>query len=720
LYLKKSVTLDQIVQQFTRDIAEDLRQHDYILADTRVQGVSLYDHLRLTAGFAATMVCELRNRGLNGTDICGREIEEDELLPLARLCGWLHDIGKKPPDFRQHIQQSAEYSKSWLSRQGVKEPYLSLITEAVSRHHLHYYPRTKLEKILCLADIYASAGDRPELKETYLEAQQPVETLERELFKGDKPVCLLLGDVDAIKDFVYEGAKLTEIRGGSILLSEIDGENGKIVEMFQEFQEALIYCGGGSFLAIVPASEAEKWKKRIEKLYLELTKTATVTVVVSRPLGYAEIGRGLPLGNLGSVEQLKVGGFAGDLVFSHFDASNVEKRMERKNFGELVADLVARLRVAKLEKEYSPFFPALPVQRRCQSCGKRAAEKLEQITGEWLCSICFQKREKGRKGRSEFFRKFEDWIRKTGIELGEEPENFDALAGPDGRIAFIHADGNNMGDLLQMAKSPAQYRHISEALNVSVTEALFSALKTISKENLSKTLPFEIVAVGGDEAIVVVQARYGWSVALKLLEGFETCNQINKLEEELSGKRKITLSAGVLFADVKYPARYMYSMVEGLLKEAKRFSRQSGGESALCHLWLRSPSVSENARNTLDELYRREVRGEVRYLTSRPFTLKQAKRLTELARELRSLPSHQRRIIAEALEKGVWTSLNIALYQVQRSKRGELLQTFKELGKLIQEKNFQDGFFFWQRLEGEWRTALLDALELIELNCVGS
>jgi len=717
--LEPTVVLAQILQRFKQDFEKDLQSKSYILADTRVRGVSLYDHLRLTAGFAAAMVCELRNRGLSSTTICGEKIEDDELLPLARLCGWLHDIGK--PSL-QHDQRSVELSKNWLSKQEIREPYLSLITEAVFRHHLRNNPRTPLEKIICLADIYASAGDRPELKGAYLETQQMIETLERELFGEDKPICLLLGDVDAIKDFVYEGTRLTEIRGGSILLSEIDGEEkGQIVELFrkQELEECLIYCGGGSFLAILPASEAEKWKEKIEKLYLDQTKTATITVVASSPLGYAEIGQGLPPRDPSSVEQLDGKGVASDLIFSHLDALNVEKRVERKNFGELVADLVARLRLAKLKKEHFPFLPALPVHKRCQSCGKRAAEKFESITGEWLCSICFQKREKGREGRGEFFWKFEDWIQKKGIErLGKKPEDFEALAGPDGRIAFIHADGNNVGDLLQIAKTPAHYRHISEALNVSVTDALFSALvDTIGEENLSETLPFEIVVVGGDEAMVVVRARYGWRLTLKLLENFERHSKIRKLREELG--RKITLSAGILFADVKYPARFMYNMVEDLLKEAKRFSRQRGGESALCHLWLRSPSVSENVRNTLDGLYRREIRGEVRYLTSRPFTLEQAKRLTELAQELRSLPSHQRRIIAEALEKGVWTSLNIALYQVQRSKRGELLQTFKELGKLIQEKNFQDGFFFWQQLEGEWRTALLDALELIELNCVG-
>ncbi|HID06751.1 MAG TPA: hypothetical protein EYP10_06345 [Armatimonadetes bacterium] len=308
----------------------------------------------------------------------------------------------------------------------------------------------------------------------------------------------------------------------------------------------------------------------------------------------------------------------------------------------------------------------------------------------------------------------------------------DDLAGKDGRLAFIYADGNNMGDLLQRAKTPAQYRHISEALETAVEEALFEALVgSIGKENLVKPkedsyLPFEIIAIGGDDVTVIVPARYGWQLTLNLLQQFEEHPKIQQLNEEvgLSEKEKLTMSAGLVIADVKYPVRFMQSLAENLLKEAKRLARKKQGESTICHLWLLTPIASEDAKVVLETLYLREDK-ERRHLTARPFTLRQARKLTELAQNLKDLPHHQRRMLAESLEKGVRISLNTALYQVQRQlseeqreQREKVIRTFVELGRLVTEE-IQDKFFFWQKRDGEWRTALLDALELLELGGEG-
>ncbi|RLI53802.1 MAG: phosphohydrolase, partial [Candidatus Thorarchaeota archaeon] len=399
------------------------------------------------------------------------------------------------------------------------------------------------------------------------------------------------------------------------------------------------------------------------------------------------------------------------------------ERTERKNFGELVARLSADLRQAKQEKHTAPFFSALPIHRRCQSCGKRPANHLDtEVTpNEWLCEICHQKRCRGRKKRSTFTDEFAKWFKcKYDQKVpGKPAKDLDDLAGREGRLAFLYADGNNMGDLLQRAKTPAQYRHISEALDTAVREALFEALmEAIGRESLlqSQRLPFEIIAVGGDDVTVIVPAQYGWQLTLKLLEKFE--KKVKHLKEELKLEKSITMSAGLVVADVKYPVRFMQRLSEGLLKEAKRLARERKTESTLCHLWLRAPIASEDAKTVLDALYLRE---DKRLLTARPFTLKQACRLIGLARDLKELPPHQRRLLAEALERGVHTSLNTALYQAQRlddEQRKTLLRTFRELGELISNGRDLERFLFWQREDDEWRTALLDALELIELGGV--
>lgn len=751
------VTFKNFVEAFKNDFGEQLRLKDYLLADTRIPWVSLYDHLALTGGLAAALAEELLRRGRTAAEVCGVDLPSSELRALACLCGLLHDLGKAQigeTEYRSHVQRGVECAQKWLAAKGVEERLREIILGAVARHHLRDEPQTLLEKLVCLADSYASAGDRPELARDHTASEfqrLAAETLrlEHELFGTDKPVCLLMGDTDAIKGYVYETSVLPEIRGASEILQDAEDRvhgrsaqrererradaEDRVRQLFRDklVEEALIYCGGGGFLAVVPASQAEELKHEIERLYLNETKTATITVVSSDPIGYADIGRGLMPYDDAQVKALFGSGVVGDLLFSHFDAL-LKERAKRKNFGELVSALTARLQRQKRAKSVAPFLETLPVHRRCESCGKRAAETRDEVRGEWICAICDQKRKKGIGERRRFRDEFVDWAKKKReiCVSGKLPEDLDTLAGSEGRIALLYADGNNMGDLLQLMPSPASYRHFSQVLEDATRDALFSAIVSVfGKERLedaSKPLPFEIIALGGDDIVVIVSARYGWALALRVLDEFERHEGIQKLQDELrerlgdSPRRPVALnlSAGLAIADVKYPVSFLFALAEGLLKEAKRLARETR-TSTLCHLWLRAPVVSEQAKALLNSLYKREEhKPEGRILTGRPYTVKQAERLTELARALSALPAAQRRSLAEALEKGVYVSLNYALYQAARQKaRGlQLWEAFEGLGMLFD--SVQEGFWFWRRTDEGWKTALLDALELLELDAV--
>jgi len=721
----------ELLTAFRTEFAEQLMQTDYLLADTRIPWASLYDHLILTAGFAVAFVEELLRSGKTAEEVCGIDLTCSQLRDLVSLCGLLHDLGKAEKVYASgycsHVQRSVEFSQNWLASKGVERKIQEVILSAVARHHLRDEPQTLLEKLICLADSYASAGDRPELAKAenlveFLRLAEGTLNLERELFGNKKPVSLLLGDVDSIKGYVYETDALPEIRGASEILQELEDE---VRRLFRDTlaEEALIYCGGGGFLAIVPAGQAEELKREIERLYLNKTKIATITVVSSDPIAYADIGRGLMPYDDERVKALSGSGVAGDLLFSHFEAF-LKERTRRKNFGELISALAGRLQQAKRAKSTAPFFETLPIHRRCESCGKRAAETRDEVRDEWICGICHQKREKGRGERRRFLDKFEEWAKARGLSVSRNlPMDLDTLAGSEGRIALLYADGNNMGDLLQLMPSPASYRHFSEVLEKATKDALFSAIVSVfGKERLEdsrKPLSFEIIALGGDDIVVIVPARYGWTLALHVLEEFERHEGVRKLQVELrerlgdSLRRHVALnlSAGLAIADVKYPVGFLFALAEGLLKEAKRLARETHS-STLCHLWLRAPVISKKAEPLLSSLYKRKELT----LTARPYTAEQAKKLTELARALSVLPAAQRRPLAEAVEKGVHVSLNYALYQAarQRGLRTQLQEVFDGLGELLEPA--RDGFWFWRQTDEGWRTALLDALELIELD----
>jgi CRISPR/Cas system-associated protein Cas10 (large subunit of type III CRISPR-Cas system) len=426
------------------------------------------------------------------------------------------------------------------------------------------------------------------------------------------------------------------------------------------------------------------------------------------------------------------------LLFSHFEALLAD-RTKRKNFGELVSGLTGKLQQEKRMRTCVSFFEALPIHRRCESCGKRAAEHLDATREEWLCGVCHQKRQSGRKERREFLDAFVGWIQKEKeVKIPKKdsqgkprfPADLDTLAGTDGRIALLRADGNNMGELLQLMPSPASYRHFSQALESAIKDALFAAIWTVFGEkclkDASKSFPFEIIALGGDDVVVIVPAEYGWALALQLLKEFENHSDIQRLDRELKERLgggvlrppiSLTLSAGLAIADVKYPVSFLSILAEGFLKKAKNLSRERQA-SALCHLWLRTPVISEKADDLLNALYKRNYQHHSAMLTSRPYTHEDAEKLTELAKKLADLPDTQRHTLAEALEKGVYVSLNYTLYQAARQKEKDLqerlLEAFEGLGKLLNPN--QNGLWFWRNVPEEgWKTPLLDALELIEL-----
>jgi CRISPR/Cas system-associated protein Cas10 (large subunit of type III CRISPR-Cas system) len=93
-------------------------------------------------------------------------------------------------------------------------------------------------------------------------------------------------------------------------------------------------------------------------------------------------------------------------------------------------------------------------------------------------------------------------------------------------------------------------------------------VEAIGKERLASAshLPFEIIAIGGDDVTVIVPAPYGWLLAVKLLQKFEEHTQIQRLHQGMG--TKLTIAAGLVIADVKYPVSFMQRLAEGLLKDS--------------------------------------------------------------------------------------------------------------------------------------------------------
>ncbi len=187
----------------------------------------------------------------------------------------------------------------------------------------------------------------------------------QDLWKEDTHIGLVYGGATKIKQYVFEAAKLNDIRGASALLDRINlddipgffGEGRRSQQMrdwldengFSELRQALIpeliiYSTGGSILAFCPAAFTDKLANAIEKRYTHETLTAN-SCAVGDTFRLLEFRFGLlqsPIENTLWLEDYKQKQ-SNPIITAYFDQSSesdLEKKFwQRKNFNELVGKL---------------------------------------------------------------------------------------------------------------------------------------------------------------------------------------------------------------------------------------------------------------------------------------------------------------------------------------------------------------------------------------------
>ena len=730
------MNLVRLADEAYKEILKPTSKYREVSADTRVPYISLLDHSLLTSGIAVACVKELILRGSSPLELSGYNLTEEEAIASVRIASLFHDYGKIYQTHLGHIEKGVNFVRSWLEEKGIEGIKKEVILREIERHHLRKNPESLLEKIVCLADSIASAGDRPDLSDikTYKElvdkTQGTIE-LEKEIFGEKQGLALILGDTDRIKFYVYETTKLPAIRGASEILKELNEVKTKEIFSNHLVPECLIYSGGGSFLGIVPVSLADTIKSEVEKAYLVETSVCTISIVF-KPLSYLNFARGIePYVEEGFSPIFRnAKGIGNWLLESHFG-----KKMEfkdKKGFGEFVQSLAYELKREKETKERVPFFEVLPIVERCQYCGKRAAEKLDEIGTEkfTVCYVCKKNVDKGRRDRTILLDCFKNWIEKN---YGVNEEIKKVIPCPDldrigNYIAFIYADGNEIGETFSRIKAPSSYKHFSESLKEatenSIFEALYKGFESIIRDNQlprnddgKPYLPFEILNIGGDDVAVLVPAPFSWKVALKFLEEFEV--RTKELAKELGNKEgKFTSSCGILIAKSSYPMHYAERLAEGLLKKAKKKAKEKDKtkeetKSAVCHLYLTTSIASEDADGLIKEFYERE-HGNIT-LTLRPYTLEEAKAILDRIGDLK-IATSQIYKLAQSLEKGIHFSYGFYLYQLVRgSIEGKEIGFQKKTEDLFKKLGCGEPNILWKKTEKGFATPLYDILELLKI-----
>lgn len=466
---------------------------------------------------------------------------------------------------------------------------------------------------------------------------------------------LIALDADKIQSYVFESARLPEVRGASRLMAEA-GRQARRLLAEAHGEESVCYSAGGSLLGYIRATadDAEKLVAELERKFLEVTVVATATAVAVP----CEVD---PRTNDGSFRQ----------------ARNVAAYLLRRK---------------KDSRSAVPFFEAPPYAQRCSSCDTRPANHLVPTPGDEdrrpICCACQIKLDRGRHDRNEQKGPFDDLPEPLKSELAAKypsveqpvslPPTLEDIISPGMRetaddIGVIMLDGDGMGSKLE-DKDWHQTQQFSKEVEKCLTTAVCTALAEnltpvgyygdIRDDRPTNVHPFDIIFQGGDDLFVIVPAREALDIAAAIVESFA----------EHAGKSELTkgctLSGGVVIAPVHYPIYYLQRLAEQLCKSAKQGRRDDNSlEGWIDFEIIKSGSAGPASLSDMRSDRTREVTGARQWLQlyDRPYSVDKLKALLCATREIGGdLPKGQLLMMVTALNQDRLCGSTYLLYQLAK------------------------------------------------------
>ena len=599
--------------------------------------------------------------------------------------------------------------------------------------------------------------------------------------------------------------------------------------------ELIIYSTGGNILAFCPAAFVEDLANAIEKRYTDRTLTAN-SCAVGEAFRLLEIRFGLlkdPIQDTFWLEQYRqaykkplVEAYFGNLEKQSsdrgdFKATSLEEAFfNRKSFNELTTRLAILFNqrrsgndiLNRPTRRYPPIFETHPYLPRDES-DKRSIIAIIQppaLPNESVFSeASIRKRVVSDRAKTGFAESppwykdtgltwdrgiIEGWVDKfvkflhtqqdnkyysqsnlKDVKLCQSLTHLGKVS--NGFVAYIYADGNNMGGFIQTIRTPKEYQKFSQdvftATEVAVYQALAEnlhprALKGIKEESGFQEgdliHPFEIITIGGDDIILIVPADRALAIAKTIGEQFEKIllKQVALNHVKIQGNYqikspakpinpnsyhrychsqqqaepsncKLSMSIGVLITAYKTPIYYAKHLTEQLLKSAKKYAKSlkklgyCGG--TVDFLVLKGVTmISSNIEEFRQEALTKEGRQKLK-LYAAPYTLHELGGLIKSIRALKraEFPRSQLYQIRSLLDRGKHTAiLNYRYFRV-RLKQGqvELKADFEEAWCKPKDENNKGNLAPWTSLkdpdksttyETIWRemTDLYDFIEIEE------
>jgi CRISPR-associated protein Cmr2 len=675
---------------------------------------------------------------------------------------------------------------------------------------------------------------------------------------------LVYGGATKIKQYVFDEAKLPDIRGASALLDRINlvdlpaffnksPESNRYNVHFKKVRdwldknfpgepklsealipEMIVYSTGGNILAFCPAAFVNELADAMEKRYSYVTLTAN-SCAVGDTFKLLEIRFGLlrdPIEQTFWLDRYRQE-YQNPLVEAYFgkldkqpnepciaDPSCVEEAFaNRKSFNELTTKLAVLFNQRRSgndfenrpSRRYPPMLETHPYLQRDEADRRSAITRATDnpdnpnekgLPGNpWFSEVSARKRKAGDRAKDGIIKKthwytewhpavIEGWVDKFEDFLKKHPEKLKKYCGSynynleevkisesltqlgsvsKGFVAYIYADGNNMGGYIQKISTPQKYQEFSDDVDNATRYAVFQALaehlhpRQLKGNNKSESTlpdgawihPFEIITIGGDDIILIVPADRALAIAKTIGEQFEQIllRQVQIPGVEIKGDYQtqpsekpidlskchrylsqnagttncqLSTSIGVLIADYKTPIYYAKKLYEQLLKSAKKRAKdlkQHGycGGTVDFFVMKSVTAIASSIEDFRKEALTKESPQKLK-LYAAPYTLHEIGGLIKSVKALKNadFPKSQLYQIRSFLEQGKQTTILNYRYFRTRLKQGkkELRQQFEEAWCKAKTNEGNVAPWMFDLKEGVYETIwreLLDIYDFIEL-----
>ncbi|MEH1901616.1 MAG: type III-B CRISPR-associated protein Cas10/Cmr2 [Nostoc sp.] len=531
--------------------------------------------------------------------------------------------------------------------------------------------------------------------------------------------------------------------------------------------ELIIYSTGGNILGFCPAAFVDDLANAIEKRYTEETLTANSCAVGAKfkPL---EIRFGLLNNQIETTFWLdKYNSHLNHkLIEAYFTKSDVNDSVqafkERKSFNELVGKLASLFNkrrsgndfINRNSRSYPPMFETHPYLKRDEGDRRSAVMKAEGLPNEpWFSEASARKRIVGQISKRDnsskhwysqagfhwepnqiyipsWVQKFEDFLVDNelanqyynGCKKPEEARSLIEIGNaskPNGFVAYIYADGNNMGGYIQKIQTPQKYQEFSDDIFQATEQSVYQALaQHLHPHHLNNIKdqdkiernghwihPFEILTIGGDDVMLIVPADKALAIAKTIGDEFEKILLKKRSDYKLekiynpqvihryqadkqdvsSNQCKLSMSTGVLITAEDTPIYYAQKLTEQLLKSAKKRGKDLNKDDyyggivdflVMKSVTMISSNISEFRSNGLTKF---GIKQQKLKLYAAPYTLHELGGLLQTAKALKDaeFPRSQLYQIRSLLERGKQPAiLNYRYFQIRLNdqKAQELLK----------------------------------------------